>query len=100
MRVFAPVRENIESMSFTNYLKDDADIEGTCKPYMNDILIDNEEISKIINKLNNNAAMGPDGLPVQVYKYGGKMIVEAISDNTRDSIESGICPQILKLGWE
>ena len=43
--------------------------------------------------------MGPDRLPVQVLKYGGSIIIEAINDIMRDSIESGEIPECLKVGW-
>ena len=64
-------RDDIDSDEFKKYLMDNSDIDGTCYPIMSDILIDKEAIKKIINKLSNNAAMGHDGLPVHIFKYGG-----------------------------
>ena len=43
--------------------------------------------------------MGSDGLLVHVYKYGGKFIIDAIVEITRDSIDKETIPDILKLGW-
>ena len=54
--------------------------------------MDNEVTRKIISKLNNNLAMGPDGLPIQVYKYSDKIMVEAINDIPQDVLETGVIP--------
>ena len=53
----------------------------------------------IVSKLNNGTSMGPDGLPVHIFQYGGNIIIEAINDITRDSIDSGSIPDFLKKGW-
>ena len=57
------MREDIESKNFKEFLSDDSDIEGTCQPRLCEILVD-WKVKKVINKLNNNADMGPDGLSV------------------------------------
>ena len=54
---------------------------------------------KLISKLSNGAAVGPDGLPVQIYKYGGDIIIEAVNYIARISIDNGTVPDVLKLGW-
>ena len=41
--------------------------------------------------------MGPDGVPVQVLKAGGELVLEAICDLARVSLDTGIIPDILKL---
>ena len=61
-------RESIDSIEFEEFLLDNSDIDGTCRPKMSDITVSYEDTKKVIAKLNNGAAMGPDGLPVQVYK--------------------------------
>ena len=92
-------RTDIDSVSFIDFLKDDSDIIGMCKPNMSDIIVDVDTTKKVISKLNNNAAMGPDGLPVQVFKYGGKLIIESIMDIRLESMKTGVIPQNLKIGW-
>ena len=49
--------------------------------------------------MSNGAAMGPDGLPVQVYNYGGNFIVKAMTDITLQSIEIRDIPNFRKVGW-
>ena len=78
---------------------DDSDISGTCKPNIRNTLVDEETTKKVISKLNNNAAVGPDGLPVQVFKYGGNLIVEAVMDIMLESVKTQSIPSILKMGW-
>ena len=43
--------------------------------------------------------MGPDGLPVHIFKYGGDIIVEAVNDIVTDSMEQGLVLESLKMGW-
>lgn len=58
-----------------------------------------EETRKIIGKLSNGAAVGPDGVPTQCYKYGGSLVVSALTDIARQSLDINEIPHILKLGW-
>ena len=58
-----------------------------------------EETRKVLAKLSNGAAVGPDGIPTLCYKYGGNLVVTALTDIARQSLESNQIPQILKLGW-
>ena len=57
---------------------------------MSDITVSYEDTKKVIAKLNNGAAMGPDGLLVQVYKYGGHFVLEAIMDIAQCSVKTGV----------
>merc|ERR1711873_18104 len=43
--------------------------------------------------------MGPDGLPVHVFKYGGDVITNAVNDTAIQSMEEGVVPSQIKLGW-
>ena len=33
---------------------------------ISDIMVDNETVKRLISKLSNNSAMGPDGIPIHV----------------------------------
>ena len=35
------------------------------------LLFEEEETRKVLSKLSNGAAVGPDGIPTLCYKYGG-----------------------------
>ena len=80
-----------------NLLCEDNECED--KPIISDVYVDKEAVKKIIGKLNNNAAMGPDGIPVHVLKYGGDIILRAIVDITKESIKTGEIPNFLKSAW-
>ena len=54
-------RQSIYTEEFHNFLIDDSDILNSCVPRMEGIILNSEEIKKIISSLNNSAAMGPDG---------------------------------------
>ena len=92
-------RENINSTEFYEFLCDNSDIDNTCQPRMCNILVSYEDTKKVISKLSNGAAMGPDGLPVHVFKYGGDFIINAVMDITQSSISTGDIPQSMRLGW-
>ena len=54
----------------------------------------------MIAGLNNSAAMGPDGLSVHIFKYGGDVIINAVNDIATQSMEEGVVPshgKVLKL---
>ena len=82
-------RESIYTEEFHKFLLDDSDIANSCSPRMDSITFNSEEIKKIISSLNNSAAMGPDGLPVNVYKNGGLFIIDAIMDILETSMNTG-----------
>ena len=87
-------RKDIKSENFLDELQ-----EGSGVHYLNDLFIDKEQVRKFIKGLSNNSAMGPDGVPVQVLKAGGELVLEAICDLARESLDTGIIPDILKLAW-
>ena len=68
-------------------------------PGMNDIYVDHDYIRKVLNNVSNNSAIGPDGVPIQVLKYGGVLVVDAIADLARISLDTGVVPDILKCAW-
>ena len=68
-------------------------------PVIDDIVVCEDDVRKIIGKLSNSAAMGPDRLLVHVFKHGGDYVVKAVSDIVRFSITEGSIPRILKVGW-
>ena len=74
-------------------------MDDSSLPRISDITISYDDVYKVITKLSNGAAMGPDGLPVHVFKNGGEFIVSAILDITRDSMDTGHIPDIWRLGW-
>ena len=55
-----------------------------------------EETRKVISKLNNEAAVGPDGIPTQCYKYGGSLVVTAMTDIAGQSLQENEIPSLLK----
>ena len=80
-------RKDISSEEFLLDLKD-----GDSISYLNDIYIDKEQVRKFIKGLSNRSAMGPDGVPVQVLKAGGELVLEAVCDLARVSLDTGIIP--------
>ena len=89
-------RENIRDLEF---LKDILSPITNQSPILEDIWIDPSEVESFIKKLKNDAALGPDGVPNLLIKKGGQILVDAIVDIARTSIEEGDLPEILKLGW-
>ena len=67
------------------------------KPLIKEVSIDRERIRKAIMRLKNNAAPGPDGIPVSFLKTFVDYIVEPLEIIYRNSIESKIFPRIWKL---
>ena len=66
---------------------------------LEDLWFEEEETRKTIGKLSNGAAVGPDGIPTQCYKYGGDMVVSAVVDIARQSLQDKEIPPLLKQGW-
>ena len=52
--------------------------EGEARPLNKPIQID--EVKKSLNRLNNNRAVGPDGIPGELYKYGSHLLSETITE--------------------
>ena len=48
---------------------------------LNDIEITDDKVKNALKQMSNQAAVGPDGLPPSVYKYGGQQIVKILSQN-------------------
>ena len=79
-------RDDITSKEFIETLINKNDtIENS--PEIRDIVVDYESVKKIITKLSLYSAMGPDGLPVNVFKHGCEIIIEAIIDITKESVK-------------
>ena len=53
---------------------------------------DEEETRKVLTKLSNGAAVGPDRIPTLCYKYGGNLVVTALTDIARQSLETNQIP--------
>ena len=49
--------------------------------------------------MSNGAAIGPDGLPVQVFNYSGDFILIAMANIIMLSLVSVEIPSFLKEGW-
>ena len=77
-------------------MTNNSDIDNTSKPRLREIVVDYESTKKIINSLSNGAVMGPDDLPVQVYNYGGEFIARAMTDITKQLVETGEILSFLK----
>ena len=66
--------------------------------------LDNVEVNQAlvleaIEKVPNASAPGPDGIPPQCFKYGGPVVLRAIEDITRLSVDQGLFPDPLKDTW-
>ena len=59
-------REDILDEIFKNQLFENNSFENT--PSLSDIEVTTEKVKKVISKMSNGAAIGPDGLQVQVFK--------------------------------
>ena len=90
-------REDISDEIFKNQLFENNSFENT--PSLSDIEVTTEKVKKVISKMSNGAAIGPDGLPVQVFKYGGDFILIAMTNIITLSLVSGEIPSFLKEGW-
>ena len=89
-------RDDITSPDFIKMLNKDVTNEESTT--LEDISISFEVTKKVISKLGYRAAMGKNRLPVQAYKYGGDIVVEAINDIARTSIDIVEVLDILKIG--
>ena len=78
-------RKDISSSSFMEELLG-SDVRFETSQRLDDLVVDEEETRKIIGKLSNGAAVGPDGIPTQCYKYGGDLVVCAGTDIARESV--------------
>ena len=67
-------------------------------PMMGDIMI-TTDVKKMMTKISNNSALGPDGIPVVCFKNGGALVIDAIVDITRSSFDEQKVPVILKKAW-
>ena len=89
-------RRDIKDYLFTESLQMRDSDEN--KPILDDIIVNRDNVTKIVAKLNNGSAMGPDGIPVQMYKYGGKYVIDAICDIAQSSMDTVDIPDFLKEG--
>ena len=62
---------------------------------LTDIIVEYENVEKIISKLSSKSGPGLDRVTLHCFKYGGSLIVEAITDIARDSLLQGYIPMIL-----
>ena len=69
------------------------------EPFINDIYVNKELVKEALRKMKSGSAIGPDGVPVECLKNGGELILEAISDIVRTSVDQKKIPNILKLAW-
>ena len=90
-------RADITSKQFIDTLLNEHDASDN-SPEIRDIIIDYDIVKKVISKLSLNSAMGPDGLPVHVFKHGGDIVINAIIDITQISVKNGEIPSFLKNG--
>ena len=91
-------RADISSQTFMEeLLRKEGDYET--KERLETLSFEEDETRKVLAKLSNGAAVGPDGIPTLCYKYGGDMVVVALTDIARQSLEQNQIPRILKLGW-
>ena len=51
-----------------------------------------EEISAAANNLKNNRAPGPDGIPAEIFKYGGNLLLRRLHSFIRNAGASNILP--------
>ena len=68
-------------------------------PEIDDIMVDVDGVKEALNKMKNNTAIGPDGVPVECLKKRGTFILEAMVDRLRTSMDEGYVPEaeILKV---
>ena len=59
--------------------------EGNPRPLNNKITVN--EVSNAIGKLNNNRSTGPDGIPVEWYKYGSLKMLEELTEDLNKMYE-------------
>ena len=97
-RVCSVPRDEISNPGFMEeLLRKDVDFETEAR--LESLVFMEEETKKILSKVSNGAAVGPDGVPTQCYKYGGGLVVTALTDIASQSLDQNEIPQILKLGW-
>lgn len=63
-----------------------------------EVIFTEENIKKALTNIDNSSAAGPDGVPPQILKCGGKFITDALSDIGLLSMDENI-PDILKTMW-
>ena len=63
-----------------------------------EIIFTEENIKKALNSIDNSSAAGPDGVPPQILKCGGKFISNALCDIGMNTMDENI-PDILKMMW-
>ena len=61
--------------------------------------ITEEEVSRVIRKLKNNKASGPDGIQAEHIKHGGHQTAKILTDLFNAMIAREHRPQVLKQGW-
>ena len=59
-------------------------------------MVDFREVQSIVAKLPLKSGPGPDGVPPHCLKYGGDVLVEALVDIARESLQCGYIPECLK----
>ena len=67
-------------------------------PELKEIFFDHLEVLEAIKKIPNGSSPGPDGVPPSLLKNGGTTIALWIYNIINLSFESGVIPDILKLG--
>ena len=75
------------------------EIRDTKEGDLDDIEINEENISEAIDKLNKNAAAGPDGVPA-IFLINTKTAIKApLKEILRKSIDEGVVPDIFKMAY-
>merc|ERR1712121_427163 len=86
---FSEITDEINENIFQNEKPED----------LNDIEITDEEILKAINKLEENSAAGPDGVPAILLKKVKEALALPLALMLRKSIDEGKIPDIFKLAY-
>ena len=66
---------------------------------MEDVIFSKEKIKKQISKLKNCCSSGPDGICSRCYKFGGELLLDALSDIYQRMWEEEYSPQQTREAW-
>ena len=66
---------------------------------MDTIVFGEEMLKKLTSKLKSTASPGPDGIQGNLYKTGGKFMMDAMVDITNQSVQSSYAPVQTRIAW-